>query len=312
VEQHLLTNHIIAVLVTDQGQRWLFSFVTDSGEELQDLRLLTGFAKLNTFLDDIAGKLVLRVHEELGYDDRYDLAPVLLLSVLNDMLDDIISELIDDQCRHAAVEFAEYRLSGIFFTMFQHSLYDPTSIGMGGEALDLLVEGTDDELDMLGWNSLNCFLNDVVAILILNTFQNIVLKFFHDAGLLVNQNVFQCLKDNISKALIDAKEDSYLLDHPAAVHLRRERHDMAFHLVCKDLLLGLIAMLEEFLNHVIAKNIRHQLDRVWLYLAEDLVLLVGIGSLQLLLNETRAILITTEFNDMIVDILRFVRLCEIQ
>ena len=35
---------------------------------------------------------------------------------------------------------------------------------------------------------------------------------------------------------------------------------MAFHLIREDLLLCLIAMLEEFLNHVIAENVRHELD----------------------------------------------------
>jgi hypothetical protein len=99
----------------------------------------------------------------------------------------------------------------------------------------------------------------------------------------------------------------YLLHYPAAVHLCRQRHDMTLHLIGKDLLLRLIAMLEEFLDHIIAEHIGHQLDRVWLYLGKNLVFLIRIGILQFLLNEARAVLITTEFNHVIVDVLLLIR-----
>jgi hypothetical protein len=75
---------------------------------------------------------------------------------------------------------------------------------MCGEALNLLVEGVDDELDVLRWYSLNCFLNNMVAVLILDAFQYVVLKLFDDAGLLVNQYMLQCLQCSVSKALCNA------------------------------------------------------------------------------------------------------------
>jgi len=78
------------------------------------------------------------------------------------------------------------------------------------------------------------------------------------------------------------------------------------HLVRQDLLLRLIAMLEELLNYVVAKDISHQLNGVWIELSEDLVLLIAIGSLELLLNETRAMLIATKFDNVIVDFLQHV------
>lgn len=38
---------------------------------------------------------------------------------------------------------------------------------------------------------------------------------------------------------------------------------MILHLICEDLLLCLIAMLEELLNNVIAEHIGHQLHSIW-------------------------------------------------
>lgn len=78
---------------------------------------------------------------------------------------------------------------------------------------------------------------------------------------------------------------------------------MTLHLIGEDLLLCLITMLEEFLDDIIAKYVCHQLDGIWLDLAEDLILLVGIGRLQFLLNEPRAILVATELNHMSVNVL---------
>lgn len=62
-------------------------------------------------------------------------------------------------------------------------------------------------------------------------------------------------------------------------------------------------MLKEFLDHVITEHIRHELHCVWLNLSKNLVLLVAIGSFELLLNESRPMLITTEFYHMVIYIL---------
>jgi hypothetical protein len=62
-------------------------------------------------------------------------------------------------------------------------------------------------------------------------------------------------------------------------------------------------MLEDLLNHIVAKYISHQLQGIWLDFTEDLVLLIAIGRLKFLLNEPGTMLITTEFNYMTVDVL---------
>lgn len=80
---------------------------------------------------------------------------------------------------------------------------------------------------------------------------------------------------------------------------------MSFHLVCQNLLLRLVAMLEELLYNIISKDVCHQLQTIALNLTENLLLFVTVCRLQFLLDETRSMLITTEFDDVVVDVLMY-------
>lgn len=62
-------------------------------------------------------------------------------------------------------------------------------------------------------------------------------------------------------------------------------------------------MLEQFLDHIVAEDVCHELKCIGLDLVEDLFLLVTVGGLQLLLDEARAVLISAELYDVIVDVL---------
>ena len=78
---------------------------------------------------------------------------------------------------------------------------------------------------------------------------------------------------------------------------------MAAHLVGKNALLMLIAMLEEFLDHIVAKDICHKLQGIGLNFSKDLFFFVTVGRFELLLDEPRAMLITTKLDNMPVDVL---------
>ena len=56
---------------------------------------------------------------------------------------------------------------------------------------------------------------------------------------------------------------------------------MVSHLICEDLLLGLITMFKEFLYNVITEHVRHELDGVRMNLAEHLIFLITVGGLEL-------------------------------
>ena len=60
--------------------------------------------------------------------------------------------------------------------VLQDSLNDSTTIRMGCENVDLSSESFDDELNVLSWHTFDSLLHDVVAVLVLDTFQNIDLQ----------------------------------------------------------------------------------------------------------------------------------------
>lgn len=85
--------------------------------------------------------------------------------------------------------------------------------------------------------------------------------------------------------------------------MRGELCYLAFHHGRKNLLLNLVSMFEEFLDDIIAEDIFHQGDRIGFNLSEHLFFLVAVRRLELLLDKTRAVLITAELNNVTIDIL---------
>ena len=77
--------------------------------------------------------------------------------------------------------------------MFKHALDDSAAVRMSGQTLHLTSEGIDDEVYVLSRYSFNGFLDHVIAILILDAFQHVVLKLFDQLCLLVCKNVFESL-----------------------------------------------------------------------------------------------------------------------
>ena len=69
---------------------------------------------------------------------------------------------------------------------------------MCGENVDLASESLDDELNVFSWDAFDGFLHDMIAILVLYTFQNINLQLLNQFGLLVGENMLQSLTKIIS------------------------------------------------------------------------------------------------------------------
>ena len=80
---------------------------------------------------------------------------------------------------------------------------------------------------------------------------------------------------------------------------------MPSHTVRQVSFLRLVSMFEEFLYHVVPKHILHQLQGIFLKFAEDLVLLFAVGRLELVLDETGAVLISTELDNVAIDLVQF-------
>ena len=110
------------------------------------------------------------------------------------------------------------RRSGGLFAVLEHTLYDTTAIGVSSQALDLSGKGMDDKLDVLCWYPLDGLLNDMVAVLVLDTLQDLVLQFLYERCLLIDQDVFDCLYlSATTMSVVWSCTD--LLDDSTTVHL---------------------------------------------------------------------------------------------
>ena len=156
---------------------------------------------------------------------------------------------------------------------------------------------------MLSRHSFDGLLDDVVPVLIFHAFEDMAVKFLDDACLLIDQDMFKSLGKRQQGRWGLNEQSFYLLHHPTAIHLSRECHNMALHLICESFLLSLVAMFEELLDDVVTKYVCHQLNCVWLNFPKHLLFLVRVGCLQFQLDESRSVLIATEFNNMTIDVL---------
>jgi hypothetical protein len=85
---------------------------------------------------------------------------------------------------------------------------------------------------------------------------------------------------------VNATKKTYFLDYATGIHLIGKLQDMSLHFADQDLLLRLVTMLEELLDDVVAKDILHQLECVFLELPEDALLDFTVGRFELLLDKT--------------------------
>ena len=129
---------------------------------------------------------MLRQSQQLSRDDLDNLGTVFGLSVLDDMLGNIIAILVCDEHRSALVQLLEDASLVLGLAVLQNPLNDSASIRVGSENVDLTSESLDDELDVLSWNSLDGFLHNVVSVLILDTFKDVSLKLGDELSLLVS------------------------------------------------------------------------------------------------------------------------------
>mmetsp|Transcript_7278 Transcript_7278/g.17823 ORF Transcript_7278/g.17823 Transcript_7278/m.17823 type:complete len:276 (-) Transcript_7278:329-1156(-) len=97
---------------------------------------------------------------------------------------------------------------------------------------------------------------------------------------------------------LDRKILQCLLHNAAAVHMKRERQQLACDLFGNQVHRAMSAILEELLDHVVSENVRHEAMRLDNGLIEHpLDLLLG-RILELLLNKTGPVLIRRKLDDL--------------
>ena len=116
------------------------------------------------------------------------------------------------------------------------------------------------------------------------------------AGTLHAPNIYNL---NPRYLLVSGDTLQRLLNDTTSVHLQRQRQHVTLNAIGEVLFLFAIAKLEELLNDVIAKHVRHQIVGGGQDFVEDHLFLGGRGTFQLLLDETRAVLVLRELHDMV-------------
>ena len=109
--------------------------------------------------------------------------------------------------------FLKYSPASVLLAVLQHALYNPAAILVGRQLLNVTGERVDDKLYVFRRNSLESLLDHMISILILDTFEDVVLKFSNELRLLIGQNVFQSLP----RLVTDTHQHMYH-DQPSALH----------------------------------------------------------------------------------------------
>jgi hypothetical protein len=174
---------------------------------------------------------------------------------------------------------------------------------MHGHGIDLADESVNDELDVFRGHPFHGLLDHVVAVLVLEAFHNVAFQLIDKLDLLIRENMFQSLdEESVTNSRL-VFNITGLLNNPAAIHLHGKIDNMAFHSVREDLLLILVAMLKELLNHIVPKDILHELHDIRKQFFEDHGLFVAVCRLEFLLDKARTELIATKFHGIPINIL---------
>lgn len=151
-------------------------------------------------------------------------------------------------------------------------------------------------------------LDDMVGVRRLDAINNLAVQLSDDGQLLVLLDPLQGLLDHLFISLI-IPFFPVGQTHPAPIHLHRKVQHLPPHLLaqCPDLLRR--PKVKELLDDIVAKHISHERESVGEDLGKHGAPLVLVGVLELGLDESRAVLVAREFDDVTEDFLYFISYC---
>jgi len=242
--------------------------------------------EFDTFFDNITGVSVAAVHFQIALNCVQNQVSILVRTLLDNMLNHIVAVLLWNQILNTIFQFRHYGPIVRWWTMLETSLNYTTSEAVAAQCENMAFQSLNHESNGREGAIDDGDLNDMIAIVIVDAFDNVVFKLRDKSGLLVGEYVLQGL-----------------LYYTTAIRRLGQLQNLTLHLSSQDLLLSLVAMLKELLNDVVAKNVLHQLQGIGKKLAEDLFLFLAVGSLELALNESRSVSVSAEFNNVVVGFL---------
>ena len=179
-------------MISHQAEDHAFeACATASNDRVDNLPAPRFAAEDETFLDDVAGVLVSAVRLEVAADDFQDHRAIGISAMSDNMLDNVIAILIAHQAGNAIMQLAHDDLFVGHLALLETTLNDATTVRVRAENQHLSLERVEDKAECLLWAALNSLLDDVVAICILDTLQDLVLQLVYQLDLLIVQNMLE-------------------------------------------------------------------------------------------------------------------------
>jgi len=226
------------------------------------------------------GNSVLEHHDQRLGEDR--------LVEIEDVLDNVVSERILNQNISIVRDLSNEPSLLITRSVVNATLQDTATMTVGSDINAVGANSIKDELSINGGQLVEAFLDDVVAVQILDELDNSVAKSIDD-GLDLTRG---------------GDELDHLLQSSGAVLVESDTDEIMRGVLDQDSTLLIIAILEQLLAEVVSEGIGHQLDDMLIGLKPDHMNLLRVTVLELLLQVAASMLILAESIDFTTELLK--------
>lgn len=161
------------------------------------------------------------------------------------------------------------------------ALEDAAAVTVSANFDAVVTDSAEDELSVKGAELVETLLNDVVAVQVLNELNDAAIK----------------SSNNDQHLVLVGQVLDHLLQSTSSVLIQSDANHILGRVLDKHRSLVVIAVLEELLAKVVTKRIGHELDNVSASLQPDHVNLLRNAILELLLQESTAVLVLAKLVD---------------
>jgi len=195
--REILTNNVIAKLIADQGVHQRLVLTARSRyKRLKNTSAPVVGRELDALFNDITGVSVAAIHLQVVLNGAQYKLSIFVRAFFDNMLYHVVAILLRDQIFNAVFQLVHHSSLVRRWAMFKTSLDDATSESVAAESEDLSFESMDYESDCWKWAVDDGHLNDMITVVIVNAFDDVVLEFRDEIGLLVCEDVLQSLLYN--------------------------------------------------------------------------------------------------------------------
>lgn len=194
-----VSHHVVEGAVQLLPARVLLTYfvVVRAQDLVNDLPPIAVAPVRQALLNHVARVLVVAQIHHFAFDASYDAVLVLgVPSLLQDMLNNIVSELVIRQVVEVLEDRLQDRLGLLVLAVLQDALDHTAAVGVHAElaySLSLFSDSADNEVDSLIGKLLDALLDHMVPVLVIDAVQHGVLKLLNKQLLLIEGDELQSL-----------------------------------------------------------------------------------------------------------------------